>query len=244
MRKTTLFLLTAVAAVSTVFLLGCPNDTTTPPTEYTVTFNANGGIVTPESVKVETGKTVSSLPTPTKTDGDTYFWGWYVDKDVWVDRFTESTPVTQDITVYARWESGLYIQDIYTWADEGLTVSYTGNNAHGITVTVGGTADTANDWKAQVQFSYFVRAGKKYNYTFQARSDSGETYYLGRIKYGENGTDELYITDSITPIGTRDQTLTFSSTTPFDVSGEQKIVLNCAFQTGTFHIQIFIEELN
>ncbi|GHU71023.1 hypothetical protein FACS189450_06390 [Spirochaetia bacterium] len=104
MRKKALVFLTAVVAVSTVFLMGCPTDP--PPTEYTVTFNANGGTVATESVKVETGKTVSSLPTPTKVSGDTIFWGWFSKDGTggdWGSAFTSSTVVTGDITVYARW---------------------------------------------------------------------------------------------------------------------------------------------
>jgi hypothetical protein len=76
------------------------------PTKYTVSFNANGGTVSPSDVKVESGKTAKSLPTPVKTSGDTIFWGWYTKTgtgDDWGSPFTAATPVTADITVYARW---------------------------------------------------------------------------------------------------------------------------------------------
>ncbi|MDR2483267.1 MAG: InlB B-repeat-containing protein [Treponema sp.] len=73
----------------------------------TVTFNANGGTVAPASVEVEPGKT-AALPIPAKTEGsDTIFWGWYTKDGTsssdWGNRFTNETPVTANITVYAKW---------------------------------------------------------------------------------------------------------------------------------------------
>jgi hypothetical protein len=140
----------------------------------------------------------------------------------------------------------LYIQNISTWADEGITVSYTDDNDLGITVTVTDTADNNNDWKAQTNFLYTVRAGKRYKYTFKAWTDSGD-YFLGRIRcgYNDDGTSEIYISDSMTSIGKTDsQEYTYSSTIPFDASGEQNLSFYCAYQTGIFKIQIIsIEDI-
>jgi uncharacterized repeat protein (TIGR02543 family) len=50
---------------------------------------------------VESGKTVDSLPTPTK-EGYT-FGGWYTAQNGGGTEFTTTTPVTANITVYALW---------------------------------------------------------------------------------------------------------------------------------------------
>jgi len=67
---------------------------------YTVTFNANGGTVTPTSGTTGIGGTLSSLPVPTRTDY--IFVGWFTST-------TGGTEVTTDYvftsnqTIYARW---------------------------------------------------------------------------------------------------------------------------------------------
>jgi uncharacterized repeat protein (TIGR02543 family) len=100
------------------------------PTKYTVTFAANGGTVSPLSITVEKGKTAAQLPTPTKTDGDTIFWGWYTKNGTasgdWGSRFTTTTPVTADMIVYARWGSTQPpVQYTVTFNADGGTVSPT-----------------------------------------------------------------------------------------------------------------------
>ena len=76
--------------------------TAAPPavTKFTVTFNANGGSVSPETMETDENGKLSALPTPTR-DGCT-FDGWYDAKDggskVSADKiYTEST------TIYAHW---------------------------------------------------------------------------------------------------------------------------------------------
>ena len=76
--------------------------TAAPPavTKFTVTFDANGGSVSPETMETDENGKLSELPTPTR-DGCT-FDGWYDAKDggskVPADKiYTEST------TIYAHW---------------------------------------------------------------------------------------------------------------------------------------------
>jgi uncharacterized repeat protein (TIGR02543 family) len=69
--------------------------------QYTVTFDPEGGTVSTPSVTVNSGETVTSLPTPTKT-GNT-FGGWYTEKNGGGAQFTSSTKVSANATVYARW---------------------------------------------------------------------------------------------------------------------------------------------
>ena len=79
-----------------------PKDAPKPPVKptYTITFNANGGSVSPETMETDENGKLSALPTPTR-DGCT-FDGWYDAKDggskVPADKtYTEST------TIYAHW---------------------------------------------------------------------------------------------------------------------------------------------
>ena len=69
------------------------------PTMCTLTYNANGGSVSPSSATFEMGKTVT-LPTPTRS-GYT-FDGWYTAKDGGT-KVSDSLKVTANITLYAHW---------------------------------------------------------------------------------------------------------------------------------------------
>jgi hypothetical protein len=96
--------------------------------KYTVTFDANGGTVTPTSVQVISGKAVEKFPTLTKEDTPNIFWGWFTGngpENGWGDFFTESTVVTADITVYAKWTAtgGVTITDadVCDWNGKPLT---------------------------------------------------------------------------------------------------------------------------
>ena len=73
---------------------------TKPTTEVTVTFDANGGSVTPSSATTKGGK-LESLPTPTYDGYD--FLGWYTEKDGG-NKVTTDTVFTKDSTIYAHWE--------------------------------------------------------------------------------------------------------------------------------------------
>lgn len=66
---------------------------------YTVTFNPNGGKVSPTSAQTQNGK-LSSLPTPT-WDGHT-FNGWYT-RSSGGSRITDSYTFPSNTTIYAQW---------------------------------------------------------------------------------------------------------------------------------------------
>jgi len=75
-------------------------------TTYTVTFNSNGGDTEadPISITVPEGKSIGHLPQPPERPGYT-FTGWNTQANGRGTPFTESTPVTSDITVYAQWKA-------------------------------------------------------------------------------------------------------------------------------------------
>ena len=67
---------------------------------HTVTFNANGGTVSPTSRLVNHNSTVGTLPAPTRADHA--FIGWFNSSETLI---TSGTTVTQNMTVTARWAS-------------------------------------------------------------------------------------------------------------------------------------------
>ena len=70
------------------------------PTNYTVTFNANGGSVSPATRTVASGAEVGTLPDATRS-GYT-FDGWFTSANGGT-KITSSTKVTANVTYYAHW---------------------------------------------------------------------------------------------------------------------------------------------
>lgn len=72
---------------------------------YTVTWNANGGTVSPASTIKTHGSTLGTLPTPTRASTAEYsytFAGWFTAASGGT-QITASTTVTKDVTYYAHW---------------------------------------------------------------------------------------------------------------------------------------------
>lgn len=74
---------------------------TDPGTTYTITFNANGGTVTPANGTTGTDGKLSSLPTPTRS-GSYSFKGWYTAASGGT-QVTTSTVFSANMTIYAQW---------------------------------------------------------------------------------------------------------------------------------------------
>ncbi|HIS85658.1 MAG TPA: InlB B-repeat-containing protein, partial [Candidatus Faecivicinus avistercoris] len=95
------------------------------PQPCTVTFNvgaaAEGGVTAPDPIVVMENQTVPSLPTLEWRDESgeivMIFAGWYSNEGLTTE-FTENTPVTGDITLYARWveedTDGFYYVNFYS----------------------------------------------------------------------------------------------------------------------------------
>ena len=72
------------------------------PTYVIVTFDANGHGTAPDKIEMQPGSTVPAPISPT-AEGYT-FGGWYTDnKCIESTRFDFSAPITQNITLYAKW---------------------------------------------------------------------------------------------------------------------------------------------
>lgn len=76
---------------------------------YTVTWNANGGTVSPTSVSKTHGSTLGTLPTPTRAADAQYtytFKGWFT-AATGGTQVSASTTVTGNVTYYAQWTATL-----------------------------------------------------------------------------------------------------------------------------------------
>ena len=74
---------------------------------YTVTWNANGGTVSPASVSKTHGSTLGTLPTPTRAAAAEYsytFAGWFTAASGGT-QISTTTTVTGNVTYYAHWTS-------------------------------------------------------------------------------------------------------------------------------------------
>ena len=108
---------------------------TTPvaPANYTVTFKPNNG--TADSVQsVSAGGTAAAPADPTKTGH--VFGGWYADAACTGPKYNFSTPVTANITLYAKWTAATYTVMVIGGTGggsyaEGATVSVAANPAPG-----------------------------------------------------------------------------------------------------------------
>ena len=89
--------------------------------EYAITFDANGGSVSPSSVTTKNGK-LESLPTPTN-DGYTFL-GWYTQKDGG-EKVTTDTFFTENSTIYAHWQEQTAQEYTVTFDANGGSVSTT-----------------------------------------------------------------------------------------------------------------------
>jgi len=87
-------------------------------TFFTVTFNANNG-TTPVSIQVQSGNTVTRPPNPARADHT--FIDWFIDSSP--VPFAFSTPITGNITLYARWQDNSVT--LITWEATAVGDPYT-----------------------------------------------------------------------------------------------------------------------
>lgn len=96
---------------------------TEPTTNYTVSFNTNGGNSI-SSVTVAAGNAIGNLPTPTKSGYR--FDGWYLESS-YSTKVSANTVVNSNITLYAKWVSSSSTQTIEYNMNEFSTGTYTSN---------------------------------------------------------------------------------------------------------------------
>lgn len=98
---------------------------------WTVTLDANGGTVSPGSLKREDGAEIGELPTPSRREY--LFLGW-ADVATGGSLIASTYKVTSDMTCYAYWEKKAAVVTA-----SGLKIEYTGGN-----VAVGGQIDQSH----------------------------------------------------------------------------------------------------
>ena len=101
MRKTVFFCLLVILLA--FGFIGCDNGGNGA-TTYTVTFNTNGGSKVAKITGITSGLTIILPKNPIK-EGN-YFGGWYTDNETFRVLFSpQTTAITENITLYARWYS-------------------------------------------------------------------------------------------------------------------------------------------
>ena len=175
------------------------------PTTHTVTFNSNGGTeIAPK--EVVSGVKIKAPSTPTK---DKYlFRGWYEDDTLNVPFDFNNTPITSDMTLYAKWEAANSINEIRLVGDiqHGTVSVGTLPSFNPRTTTDSITIDEVNsDWQYKMQngaWSGFgsetptaVNDGKtNYGYSFCVKTNDGYQLDYSNLKVFYN---EEEVTSSV-----------------------------------------------
>ena len=140
------------------------------PVTYTVTFDANGHGTAPASQTVESGKTATKPADPTASGWS--FGGWYKEAAC-TNAFDFSTPITGDITLYAKW----------TEKDDGgdeppvvtkftITYNLNGGTMDGKT----GTVTVQVEDGATITLPKPTRSGYTFDYWEGSRYEAGASY--------------------------------------------------------------------
>ena len=154
------------------FYVNALTKTTAQPKTFTVKYNANGGSVSPDSVNVTEGKSIT-LPTPTRS-GYT-FTGWNTKSDGSGTSYKAgaSYKPTASTTLYAQWKKIVYT---LTYNANGGSVSPASVN-----VTAGGSATLPTP----------TRSG--YTFTgWNTKSDGSGTSYKAGASYKPTANTTLY----------------------------------------------------
>ncbi|GBU26239.1 hypothetical protein R83H12_02934 [Fibrobacteria bacterium R8-3-H12] len=144
------------------------------PASYTITFNANGGTVTPASGTTGEGQKLASLPTPTR-EGYT-FKGWFT-TSTGSEKVEESKVYSANTTIYAQWTANTYTVTYNVNGGSGAPSPSTRTKTHDVALTISSTKPT--------------RTG----YTFagwNTASDGTGTSYASGASYTANASVTLY----------------------------------------------------
>jgi len=110
MSKKYIALIIALFLLPAFLMIGCCPDPDSPVLHPFVTFDPQGGTVSPTDKWVFVGSTYGELPVPVPTKTGLAFIGWYTEKTGGTE-VTSSTTVTidHDHTLYARWSRKPFI---------------------------------------------------------------------------------------------------------------------------------------
>lgn len=153
------------------------------PNTYTLSFNANGGSVSPTSKSVTYGGTFGDLPTPTRAGYK--FDGWY-GSATGGGQFVSSSPYsfTQNLTIYAHWTKLTEISKIEI---TGITAPVVGEKpvTTGYKISSNITVKSCNWTENLYGDTYSVtsdttfQSGKKYAISFEVKPADGYAFAAG-----------------------------------------------------------------
>lgn len=150
---------------------------------YDVTFDANGGSVVPETVEVTYGQPYGELPTPTHSDTDKAFDGWFTATDGGSSiKGTDLVQTADDHTLYAHWRDGATSETPETAISgmpEKVTLPYTGE---GIILT----APTAPDGSTYTYQWKHMTDDENWE-TLEGETESTYTIPASDILYANSG---------------------------------------------------------
>ena len=168
---------------------------------YTLTYNANGGSVSPKEKALKSGASYGTLPTPTR-DGYT-FDGWYT-KVSGGNKVSSSTKITANTTIYAHWTK----EETPTPTPEpepqdNGTISLSASNSNAciigrqsirVVATVSNARDNTVTWDADRCLT-ISGSGTAISVT---ANGCGETATVtGTLKNGKSSSIELKIEDTL-----------------------------------------------
>jgi uncharacterized repeat protein (TIGR02543 family) len=155
---------------------------------YTVTFNANGGIATTESGTTGAGWRLASLPTPAR-EGYT-FDGWFTEETDGM-QVTTSTAFSENTTIYAQWTIVTYTITFNLNGGSGTAPASITSVVHGSTLSTEQKPSTTGFTR-----SGYVNDGEWYTATEETRSiivsmsDSyGDGWNGAALRISVNGTN-------------------------------------------------------
>lgn len=157
------------------------------PITYTVTFDANGHGTAPSAQTVESGKTVTKPADPTASGWT--FGGWYKEAAC-NNAFNFSTPITGNITLYAKWTK--VAGDPVPTTKYTITYVLNGGTLDGKT----GTVIVSVEDGATITLPKPTRSGYTFDYWEGSRYAAGASYkvtgdhtFTAQWKANSTGTD-------------------------------------------------------
>ena len=173
----------------------CTDGVYTAPQPYTITFDANGGDVTPDSITTDTDGKLTSLPTLadwTQQIGDTQsthtFVGWYT-KKISGTKVTADTVFAEDTTLYAVWDW------FYDEPTKTLCIAGNGPMADYVYEYQGGGV-----WTCTVPWVYEINGTPNSFDTDEIYIADGITH-IGNAAFKDQSAAHATIPDSVTKIG-------------------------------------------
>jgi len=218
---------------------------------YTLTFDANGGVVSPTSKKVGTKLSYGGLPTPTRS-GYT-FTGWFTAKTGGKQVSTTTKMASKNVKVYAQWKKGSSVSNsgsnrVLTAAEKALVGKWFYGSSNLGYWTYGGY-----NLEKYVEGKYFGSA-ETYNsdgtgYRVWVSSDAyGSTTFSWKVVGGS-----IYYTNIIQEYTSLDYPSSSYVNKVFDDNsklykirvndkGEQQLVIKPGFLPGTDLYKMTIDE--